>query len=184
MIMVFMQAISNSVATSVHFAVIDELMAGALAGIAIGILVGAIVMPMVQAPDTIGRALFFTIMAAVGMSLYQLARIGTATGERLGTILSAFAGPYTGELGSLIFDGVIWVLYAMLAGALIGMVSLVPDQVIRGGIVGLFLGIAVGALLRVVLLEFGIDPNPTVFRIMIAGVTWALFTAIVGGKDE
>lgn len=184
MIMIFMQAIGSSVAANVNFAVIDELMAGALAGIAIGILVGAIVMPMIQAPDTIGRALFFTIMAAVAMSLYQLARIGTATGERLGTILSAFAGPYTSTLGSLILDGVIWVLYAMLAGALVGMVSLVPDQVIRGGIVGLFLGIAVGALLRVVLLEFGVELNPTVFRIVIAGVTWALFTAIVGGREQ
>jgi hypothetical protein len=184
MTIVLFQAINNSIAASVRLAVVDDLLEGALAGIVIGILVGAIVMPMVQAPDAIGRGLFFTILAAVGMSLYQLARIGTATGEQLGTILSAFTGPYTDALGEMMLEGIVLVLYSMLAGALVGVGSVVPDQVMKGGLVGLFLGAAVGALFQVVLGEFGVRLNPTLFRISIAAITWALFTAIVGGKED
>jgi hypothetical protein len=177
-------AMGFTVAANVALAIVDELREGALEGIVIGILVGAIVMPMVQAPDTMLRTAFFAIMAAVGMSVYQLARIGQATGAEMGTILSAFSGPYTDAVGAMMREGIIWVLYSMLAGALIGAVSLVPDKVIKGGIVGLFMGVAVGAGLRVVFFELNVTLTPILLRIMIAALTWALFTVVVGGSDE
>jgi len=182
--LIFLSQVGNhSVMAGVNLAIVDELLSGALSGIPIGILVGAIVMPMMQAPDTMLRSVAFAILAAVGMSLFQLSLIGRATGERMGTILSAFTGPYTDQLGSMIFDGIIWALYAMLAGALIGMATQVPDKVIKGGIVGMFLGVAVGAGLQAVLSELGYDFGPIIFRILTAGVTWALFTALIGGED-
>jgi hypothetical protein len=184
MIMVLLQAMNNSIAANVMMALVDEIMSGAIEGIVIGVLVGAIVMPMVQAPDTMLRAIVAAIFAGLGMSLIQLARIGRATGERLGTILRSFAGPYTGGLGAMILDGIIWVFYAMFAGALIGAVTVVPDKVIKGGLVGLLIGAIVGAGLRVLLSELGYSLNLTVTRIVIAALTWALFTVIIGGDKD
>jgi hypothetical protein len=178
-----MQPFNHAVAANVSFALIDQLIDGALIGLAIGILVGALVMPMVQTPDTMLRTVLFAILAAVGMSIFQLARIGRATGERLGTILSAFMGPYTDTLGETILDGVIWVLYAMLGGALIGVGSQVPDRVIKGGLIGLFIGGAVGAALQAILGEINVALSPTIFRITVAVLTWALFTVVVGGEN-
>lgn len=184
MILIFMQPLNHVVAANVSFALVDQLIDGALIGILIGILVGALIMPMMQTPDTMLRTVLFAILAATGMSIYQLARIGRATGERINTILSAFMGPYTDALGEMMLDGVIWVLYAMLAGALIGVGSQVPDRVIKGGLIGLFMGAAVGAVLRAVLGEINVSLSPTIFRLAVAALTWALFTVVVGGSEN
>lgn len=179
-----LQAVDYSVAAEVAMTIVDELVDGALEGIVVGILVGALVMPMVQAPDTMLRTAFFAIMAAVGMSVFQLARIGQTTGAEMGTILSAFSGPYTDAVGAMMREGIVLVLYSMLGGGLIGAISLVPDKVIKGGIVGLFMGIAVGAGLRVIFFELNVTLSPLVLRIMMAALTWALFTIVVGGSDD
>ena len=160
MSLLLMQAMNNTVMASISMDLVDDLIAGVLPGIVIGIFVGALLLPMITATDTILRSIAFGIFGAVGMSLFQLARIGRATGERLGTILAAFTGPYTNNLGGMIRDGIVWVFYAMFAGALIGMVTQVPDKVIKGGIVGLFLGGFVGAGLHALLVEFNIAFAP------------------------
>ncbi len=185
MMLDFMQAVNNSIMASIAYAFVDDLINGALLGIVIGIVVGAIVMPMVKAPDTMLRSVVFAILAAVGMAVFQLARIARATGEKLGTVLGAFFSPSAGNLGGMIIEGLEFTLYAMLAGALVGVTSQVPDKVIKGGVVGLFLGAAVGAGLNAIFRQYRIPlgVDSFYFRLMVAGITWALFTVIVGGDE-
>jgi hypothetical protein len=181
--MIPMQAINNTVMAAVSLALIDVILDGALSGIAIGIAVGAVLMPMLQAPDTMLRAAVLAILGAVAMAVYQLARIGAVTGEQMADIVTAFRGPYTSIVGAMILDGFIWTLYAMLGGAIVGLVTQVPNEVLKGGLLGLALGILVGALLRVVFVEFNVSLSPIIFQLMVAAITWAMFTSIVGGKD-
>lgn len=173
----------NTVMASISMTIVDELIQGALAGIVIGLFVGAIVMPVLQAPDSMLRGIIFAIFAALGMALFQLARVAQVTGHGMGTVLGSFAGPYTGNLGSMIWNGIVWVLYSLLAGAIVGVGSVVPDKVLKGGLVGMFLGAFVSAALRILFQEMGIVLNITLTRIMIAALTWALFTTLVSGKD-
>jgi hypothetical protein len=183
MVPILMQTVSSTVLAAVSFALVDVLLDGAQAGFVIGIAVGAVVMPMVQAPDTMLRAAVLSILAAVGTAIYHLARIGAVTGEQMSGIINALNGPYTDVVGAMMLNGIIWTLYAMLGGAIVGLASQVPNQVLKGGLLGLVLGAAVGALLRVVLVEFNIVLGPLLFRIAVAAVTWGLFTSVVGGKD-
>lgn len=183
MMPVLMQVVSNTVMAAVSLALADVLLDGAKAGFVIGIAVGAVVMPMIQAPDTMLRAAVLSILGAVGMAVFQLARIGAATGEQMSGIISALNGPYTNVVGGMILNAFIWTLYTMLAGAIIGLMTQVPNQVLKGGLIGLVLGAIVGAGLRVVMVEYNIALSPILFRIAIAAITWALFTSIVGGKE-
>ncbi len=178
-----MQTMNNTIAASVSMTIVDDLIQGALAGIVIGLFVGAIVMPVLQAPDSMLRGIVFAIFAGLAMALFQLFRVGQVTGHGMGTVLGAFGGPYTGNLGSMIWKGITWVLYALLGGAIVGVGSVVPDQVIKGGLLGMILGAVVSAALRILFKEMGIVLSVTLTQIMIAALTWALFTTLISGKD-
>lgn len=168
----------NSINSVLAQTIVDELLAGAVDGVIAGLIVGALVWPIMQAPDALGRVILFGIIGGLIMLLYQAARISVVTGSSLGSIINAFNT--NTELGNMIFQGGIWVLVTMLAAAVIGALSLVPGEVLKGGLAGLFIGALIGALLGLGLQELDVSLNLTIFRVAVGLLTWGVFTAVSG----
>ncbi len=161
---------------------IQFLLTGALAGFLAGALTGAIVVPVVQAPDTLSRGLLVGILLALGMAIFELSRISVVTGTSLGSILGAFQGGLSGVVGEQIYVGTGRVLLAFLVGVIIGLLSAVPDKVLRGALFGVFMGAVLGGILQIIMKQFNLpyafENAPLIFRIAVGLLTWGIMTAV------
>ena len=86
------QNVSFGIVASIMLAVWTDLASGALDGIIAGLIVGAIVIPLIQTPDALGRALLVGLLLGLGMAVYQLLRVGQVTGASLGSIINSLDG--------------------------------------------------------------------------------------------
>jgi hypothetical protein len=123
--------------------------------------------------------LLLGLLFGLGMAIYQIVRVSTVTGSSLGSILNSLDGAQGTVVGSMILQGAIYTLYAVLAGATIGVLLTVPDKALKGAIVGVLFGAIVGAIFKWLLSEIGIVLNPTLFRILTGALIFGLLTAIV-----
>jgi hypothetical protein len=171
----------HSIMTGLMLTIVDDLTAGALAGVLAGVVVGAIVWPVIQAPDTLGRGVLLALLFGLGMAIFELARISVVTGASLGSIINAFQGATGTLLGQMILDGSVRVLIAFFAGAVIGVGMIVPQEVIKGSLVGLLLGSVSGAILQAVLGELDISLGRVLFSVVVGLATWG-FLAAIGGE--
>jgi hypothetical protein len=142
--------------------------------------VGAIIVPLIQVPDALGRALLLGVLFGVGMAGYQLVQVLSVTGGSMSQIIDGINTP---AVGQLILNGVYYILYALLAGALIGVFITVPDKALKGGLIGLLLGAVMGAVLYWLLGYLGISLDPTAFRLLAGFLIFGVLTAITGGKS-
>lgn len=174
---VLAKSLSMGIMLSVVLNTFTELSTGAISGIIAGLVVGAIIVPLMQVPDALGRALLIGVFFALGMAGYQLVRILSATGGTMGSILNALESPVVGKI---ILNGVLYTVYAFLAGALIGVFITVPDKALKGGLIGMLFGVIVGTALYWGLDYFGINVNPTIFRLLTGFLVFGLLSAITG----
>ncbi|MFQ5401355.1 MAG: hypothetical protein ACE5E7_17375 [Anaerolineae bacterium] len=182
MAVILAQVIGSGAVATILLSIADQLGTGALDGVLVGALVGALALPMSRAPDTMGRGLFLAIMLGLLVGLFELARIGVIAGQTMGSMIDAFMGEQSTLVAALIRQAGIRVLIALFLGAILGMGSKVPDMVIKGSLWGFFVGAAIGALLRVALVQFGAAYlSLLIFRVIVGMLSWGLIAA-VGSK--
>ena len=174
------KAFGIGIVAAVMLNTLTDLSTGAISGLIAGVVVGAIIVPLIQVPDALGRALLLAALLGLGMAGYQLVRVLSVTGGSMGQILDGINTP---AVGQLILDGVFYILYALLAGALIGVFITVPDKALKGGLVGLLFGAVMGAVLYWLLDYFGIFLEPPLFRLLMGFLIFGLLTAVTGGKS-
>jgi hypothetical protein len=174
---VLVKALSMGIMLSAMLITFTELSTAAISGIVAGLVVGAIIVPLMQVPDALGRALLIGTFFALGMAGYQLVQILSATGGSLGSILNALESPVVGKI---ILNGVLYTLYAFLVGALIGVFITVPDRALKGGLIGMVFGVIIGTVLYWGLDYFGINVNPTIFRLLTGFLVFGVLSAITG----
>jgi len=156
----------------------DTLLQGAFQGLFAGALAGAIIVPALNSPNTAGRGLFVGIMLAIGVALYELVfKILPVTGSTAGSAINAVVGQALLEAGA-------YVIAAFFIGTVIGFISLVPGDVIKGALMGLFVGAASGAILLMLLNQYNIVLDTFFFQGLVGLITAALFMSITGGSDE
>ncbi len=176
--MEFLQFIGDYLSNLVGNPIAAQLLSGAGEGIVIGLVVGAIVWAIMQAPDTLGRALLFGIFLGIIVVIWEFARIGAVVGGSMGSIINSLnENPI---IGGMIMQAGIRTVAAMLIGAAIGVGSLVPQLMIKGAIIGLFLGALAGAALRGVFDYFNISLSRTMFQGAVVVVTWGLLVTFSG----
>lgn len=159
-------------------ALTDMLLSGALQGLFAGALAGAIVIPALNAPDSAGRGLFFGVMSAIAVALYALVfRVLPATGNTAGSAVNS-------AVGAALLDAGMYVTAAFFIGTVIGFLSLVPGEVIKGTLMGLLLGAVSGAILLVVLNQFNIALSGFFFQGLVGLAVGALLLSVTGGADE
>jgi hypothetical protein len=152
---------------------VGELVAGAVDGIIIGLIVGAIVWAVMQAPDTLGRGLLFAILIGIVVIIWEFAQISAFVQGGLFQALSE-----NEPIGYLFWDAGVNTLTAMLIGMALGVGSQVPHHMVRGGIVGVFLGALVGAVLRAGLDYLGIVLHVLIYRGAIILGVWGLIATV------
>lgn len=171
------KAFSMGIISSILLNVFTDLLPGAISGIIAGLVIGAIIVPLMQVPDALGRALLLGSIFGVLMAGYQLVRILSVTGGSMGSILNALDSPVVGQA---ILNGLVYVVYAILAGCLIGVFSTVPDRAIKGGLVGMLFGVIIGVALYWLLGFIGVNMSMTVFRLLTGLLIFGVLTAITG----
>ena len=170
--------LSTMLAIAAASALTNMLIQGAIQGLLAGALAGAIIIPALNSPDTSGRGFFFGIMLTLGVALYQVVfKILPVTGDSAGTVINA-------TVGSLLLVTGAYMLVAFFIGTIIGFLTLVPGDVIKGAAMGLVVGAASGAILLVLLNQFNIIINGFFFQGLVGLITAALFMSITGGADE
>jgi len=174
-----LQLVSNNLSAFSSNPLVSQIILGATQGIVVGLVVGAVVWAIMEAPDTLGRALLFAIILGIIVSIWEFVRIGNVVGAGMGDIITTLN--HNPQIGPLFLTAVLHTLTAMFIGAILGVGTQVPHFMIRGAIIGLFLGAFVGAVLQVALSHYGISLNRLIYRGVIALGIWALLTA-VGGK--
>ena len=174
---VLTKSLSMGIAASIMLNLLTDLSTGALSGLVAGLVIGAIIVPLMQVPDALGRALLVGALFGLGMIGYQLVRIIAVTGGSMGSILDALDGPV---VGSMILNAILYIVYAILAGALIGVFTTVPGMAIKGGLVGMLLGAVLGAGLYWLLRYLGINMDLTLFRLLAGFLILGVLTAITG----
>jgi hypothetical protein len=171
------KSLGVGIAASILLSIWTDLSAGAISGLVAGLVVGAIIVPLIQVPDALGRALLLAVFFGLGMAGYQLVRILAVTGSSMGSILDNLNTPVVGQA---IINGLLYVLYALLAGALIGVLITVPDRALKGGLIGMLFGVILGVALYWLLGRLGIYLNLTVFRLLVGVLIFGVLTAITG----
>ncbi len=171
------KAFSVGIVSSILLNLFTDLLPGAISGLIAGLVVGAIIVPLMQVPDALGRALLFGVILGVLMLGYQLFLILSITGGSMGSILDALDRPATGQA---ILNAMIYVVYAILAGCLIGVFITVPGEAIKGGLIGMVFGIIIGTLLYWLLGYLGVYLNITLFRLLTGFVIFGVLTAVTG----
>ncbi len=157
---------------------VAQIVAGAAEGVVVGLIVGAVVWAIMQAPDTLGRALLLSIILGIGVIVWEFARIGAVMGMGMGGIIDSFnTNP---QIGRMFLTAGVHTLTAMFVGALIGVGSRAPNYMIKGAIIGLFLGALAGAAIRFGLYFFGVRVNLLIFRGLVSLGTWALLATFSG----
>ena len=159
-------------------ALTDTLLQGALQGLFAGALAGAIVVPALNSPDTGGRGLFFGVMLAIGVAFYELVfNILPAAGNTAGSAIN-------GAVGQALLDAGVYVIAAFFIGTVIGFLTLVPGDVVKGALMGLVVGAASGAILLILLKQYNIVLSTFFFQGLVGLITAAMFMSITGGSDE
>jgi hypothetical protein len=171
------KALSFGITASIMLSLLTDLSTGAINGLVAGLVVGAIIVPLMQVPDALGRALLLGALFALGMAGFQLFRILSITGGSLGSILNALDSPVVGQA---ILNGALFVLYALLAGCLVGVVITVPDRALKGGLIGMVLGAFLGAGIYWLLGTLGINMNLQLFRLLTGFLIFGVLSAISG----
>jgi hypothetical protein len=162
---------------SILLVTLTDLSAGAISGLVAGLVVGAIIVPLMQVPDALGRALLIGVLFGLAMAGYQLVQILSVTGGTLGSILNSLDGSLAGQA---ILNGVVYVIYAVLAGALIGVFITVPDRALKGGLIGIVVGLLLGTALYFGLDYLGIHVNQMVFRLLTGFLVFGVLSALTG----
>lgn len=156
----------------------DTLLQGAIQGLFAGALAGAIVVPALNQPDSAGRGLFFGVISAIAVALYGLVfMILPLTGNSAGSAMNS-------AVGAALLDTGAYVTAAFFIGTVIGFLSLVPGDVIKGVLLGLVLGAISGAILRMLLNQFNAGINGFFFQGLVGLMVAALLLSITGGADE
>lgn len=177
-----LQIANSGILASVMLALTDVAIRGALNGIVAGLIVGAVVWPIMQFPDAMGRVLILALIFAIGMILFELARISQLTGSTFSSILGAFQDFSTSTaIGAMILQAAYRILIAMLIAAIIGVGSIAPGKVIIGALIGLFLGLLGGALLAVLADQLGFALPTLLFQVLVGLLAWGIFASL-GGK--
>ena len=171
------KAVSLGITASIMLNLLTDLSTGAISGIVAGLVVGAIIVPLMQVPDALGRALLLGALFALGMAGFQLFRILSLTGGSLGSILNALDSSVVGQA---ILNGVLFVLYAFLAGCLVGVLITVPDRALKGGLIGMVFGVIIGTGVYWLLGTLGINMNIQLFRLLTGFLVFGVLTAISG----
>ncbi len=171
--------ILQTILTAVSATLIDNLIASALTGVVIGVAVGALVMPMVQDPDTMMRGILLGVFGALIMGIYQVFRISQLTGSSMGSILDAFQGSQQNVLGPMILNAFFMILLAIFIGMILGVTTQVPDKVIKGGIIGLFVGAILAVVLTLLLNWAKFALSAVIFRIIVGVLIWGMMSSIV-----
>ena len=156
----------------------NTLLQGALQGLFAGALAGAIVVPALNQPDSAGRGLFFGVISAIAVALYALVfMILPVTGDSAGTAINS-------AVGAALLDAGTYVTAAFFIGTVVGFLSLVPGDVIRGVLLGLVLGAISGAILLMLLNQFSIGLSSFFFQGLVGLMVGALLLSITGGAEE
>lgn len=174
----WLQLFADYLSSLIADPLVAQLAAGAAEGVVVGMAVGAVVWAIMKAPDTLGRALFLGILLGIAVMVWEIARIGAVMGMGMGGIIDSLSDNV--QLGRMFLAAGVHTLTAMFVGALIGVGSRVPNYMIYGGIIGLFLGALAGAALRFGLYFFGVRVNLLVFRGLVSLGTWALLATFSG----
>ncbi len=174
------RAFGLGILANMHLNLWATLSNGLIDGLIVGLVVGAIIIPIVQTPDALGRALLFGLLLGLGMAVYQLVQVSTVTGASMGSILNSLDGPSSAVVGGMILRGMIWTLYAVLAGAVVGVLITVPDQALKGALIGIVVGALAGMAFRWILGAVGLNLNPIYIRLLLGVLVWGLITAVFG----
>ena len=159
-------------------ALTDTLIEGALQGLFSGALAGAIIIPALNSPDTAGRGLFFGVMLSIGVALYAfIFKILPVTGDSAGSAINSAVGAALLEAGT-------YIIVAFFIGTVIGFLTLVPGDVIKGAGMGLIVGGISGAILLILLNQFNTILSTFFFQGLAGLITAALFMSVTGGADE
>ena len=177
MSIILTKAFSVGIVSSILLNVFTDLLPGVISGIIAGLIVGAIILPLMQVPDALGRALLFGAILGVLMLGYQLVQILSVTGGTMGSMLAALDRPATGQV---ILNGMIYVLYAILAGCLIGVFMTVPGEAIKGGLIGMVFGLFIGTGLYWLLGYLGIYMDLRLFQLLTGFLIFGVLTAVSG----
>ena len=78
------KAFSVGIVSSILMNLFTDLLPGVVSGIIAGLVVGAIIIPLMQVPDALGRALLFGAILGLLMLGYQLVQIVSITGGSMG----------------------------------------------------------------------------------------------------
>ena len=171
------KAFSVGIVSSILMNLFTDLLPGVVSGIIAGLVVGAIIIPLMQVPDALGRALLFGAILGLLMLGYQLVQIVSITGGSMGSMLDALDRPATGQV---ILNGMIYVLYAILAGCLIGVFMTVPGEAIKGRLIGMLFGAIVGTAMYWLLGYLGIYMDTRLFQLLIGLLIFGVLTAVTG----
>lgn len=171
------KSFSIGIISSILLNSFTDLLPGAISGLVAGLVVGAIILPLMQVPDALGRALLFGTILGVLMAGYQLYLILSITGGTMGSIIDALNSSIAGPA---IINGMVYVIYAILIGCLIGVFTTEPGLAIKGGLVGMLVGVIVGVVLYWLLGYLGVYMNMTLFRLLVGLLIFGVMTAIMG----
>ncbi len=171
------RAFGLGIIASVMLNLMTDLTTGALNGLVAGLVIGAVVVPLLQVPDAMGRALLLGALFGLGMAGYQIVQVLSLTGGGLGDILDGLENP---AVGQAILNAFLYILYAVLFGCLVGVVITVPDRALKGGLVGLVFGAVMGAAMYWLLGYFRINLDINLFRILIGLLVFGVLTAVSG----
>lgn len=178
--MILTKALSMGIVASIMLNTLTDLSTGAISGLIAGLVVGAIIVPLIQVPDALGRALLLAALFGLGMAGFQIVRVLSVTGGSMSNIIDGLNTP---AVGQMILNSVLYIFYALLAGALIGILITVPDKALKGGLIGMLFGAVMGAVLYWLLGYLGISLDQTLFRLLTGFLIFGVLTAITGGKS-
>ncbi len=157
---------------------INLLLNGAIQGMISGALAGAMIMPPMKAPDTAGRGLFFGIMLTILVAVYQIVfQVLPRTGSSAETVIN-------GSVGSALITTLMYVTIAFFVGFVIGLLTLVPGDVIKGAGLGLLLGAIIGAGTNYLLKYMQINVSAIVFQAITGLSSAALLMSVAGSSED
>jgi len=134
----------------------------------VGAIIGAIFWPIARSPEITSRGIAGGIIGALAVGLFELLRVG----------LQVQQGTAVETLGAMALTSTVRVVVALIAGAIIGIGSVVPSKVLVGAIAGVFVGMIVGGVAAIVLASQGISLSREIFLGLVGLVTLILFSSI------
>jgi hypothetical protein len=172
-----LQLIGININALIENPILATLILGAAEGIVVGLITGALVWSLTKAPDVLGRALLLAVIFGLLGFIWEFARLSVVLEYNLGGLIRAFSD--NPAVGPLLLRALVRTFFYMLLGAAIGIGSRVPQFMIRGVIVGIFLGGVVGAIIWFVTqYYFGFTLQIAVFRLFVVIGVWGMITLV------